>query len=379
MRVVLINYGHHADLGSAAALLDRYRTLTGWAQGLTAAGAQVVVVQGFRHDEMIRRDGIEYEFVAGRFVPQLARWRIPYRLHRRIRAHQPDIVHLNDVRYPVQARALRRSLPEHCVLVMQHHAGNPSTGAVGMVQRWGLGVVDGFIFTGLETAEPWRKNGMIRPRQRILPIMEGSSHFRMMERENARAVTGLKGDPVFFWAGHLNSNKDPLTVLDGFAGALNEHPGARLYMAFVGEELLSRVRARIRADSTLAQAVELLGAIAYGQIELYFNSADYFVLGSHHEGSGYALVDALACGVVPIVTDIPSYRFMTDDGAFGALWPCGDAAALTAAIGKVLSCSLEAERRAVRAFFERHLSFAAIGRAAYSGFAELIQHRRSIL
>ena len=57
-------------------------------------------------------------------------------------------------------------------------------------------------------------------------------------------------------------------------------------------------------------------------------AADVFVLGSHREGSGYSLIEALACGLPPVVTDIPSFRSLTAAGAVGALWPCGDARAL---------------------------------------------------
>ena len=50
-------------------------------------------------------------------------------------------------------------------------------------------------------------------------------------------------------------------------------------------------------------------------------AADLFVLGSHREGSGYSLIEALACGLPPIVTDIPSFRSLTGAGVVGALWP----------------------------------------------------------
>ncbi len=52
---------------------------------------------------------------------------------------------------------------------------------------------------------------------------------------------------------------------------------------------------------------------------MYYNSADYFVLGSHYEGSGFSLVEAMSCGVIPIVTDIPSFRMMTNNGKIGTL------------------------------------------------------------
>ena len=43
-------------------------------------------------------------------------------------------------------------------------------------------------------------------------------------------------------------------------------------------------------------------------------AADLFVLGSHREGSGYSLIEALACGLPPVVTDIHAFRTLTGCG-----------------------------------------------------------------
>ena len=55
-----------------------------------------------------------------------------------------------------------------------------------------------------------------------------------------------------------------------------------------------------------------------------------FVSGSHSEGSGYALIEAMSAGVVPVVTDIPSFRAIAGD--CGARWPPGDAGAFADAL-----------------------------------------------
>ncbi len=126
--------------------------------------------------------------------------------------------------------------------------------------------------------------------------MEASSPFRHRDRAAARATTGLRGDPVLLWTGNLYPNKDPLTILAGLERLLARLPGARLYMAWRYASLLRQVEARIAASETLRPAVTLLGEIPHGQIEAYYNSADFFVQGSAKEGSGIALLDALACG-----------------------------------------------------------------------------------
>jgi glycosyltransferase involved in cell wall biosynthesis len=62
-----------------------------------------------------------------------------------------------------------------------------------------------------------------------------------------------------------------------------------------------------------------------------------------------------------VVTDIPSFRSLTGAGTAGMLWPCNDAGALSEAVRSVAR-RLDSElRAAVRAHFERELSFDSLG------------------
>ncbi len=371
MRVVIVNYAGDVAGRSPAAALDAPRPLTDWAAAVRDAGAAVTVVQGFDRDARLRRDGIDYVFVAGRFTPRMSRRCLPFRLHRTVRRLEPEAVHVNGLLYAHQARCLRGVLGAGCPVVLQHHGELPDRGVAGWVQRWGIAAAGGLFFSGLEISATWRERRLIPPRQRVFEIMEGSSHFHPAERATARAASGLTGRPVCLWAGNLDANKDPLTVLAGFERALPELPEARLYMAYRHQELLAEVRRRIAESPLLRGAVELLGAVAYERMEGYFNSADFFLQGSHKEGSGFALADALACGTVPVVTDIAPFRFITAGAQVGALWPPDDADALASAILKLARHAIEPQRQAARALLEHRLSFEVIGRQAVAAYREL--------
>ena len=104
----------------------------------------------------------------------------------------------------------------------------------------------------------------------------------------------------------------------------------------------------------------------------FYSAADVFVAGSHHEGSGYALMEALACGAVPVVTDIPTFRLLTADGTLGALWSPGDAGDCARALVAAGRRNLTAERERVADHFACELSWDAVGRRA----VEIIDRRR---
>lgn len=379
MRVSLVNFACESRLTSPEEILAEYRLLTSWAESLRDAGAAVTVVQGFHRDAHSRVRGVDYRFVRGPFSPRLPRWHIPLSAHRTIvggrGGEAPDVVHLNSLLYALQARHLRSRLPAHCVLLLQHRAERPGRGAGALVQAWGLRAADGFFFTGNEMAGPWRRRGLIRDDQPVFEIMEGISLFAREDRAAARKRTGMTGQPVFLWAGNLIAGKDPLTVLGGFERILGEQPEARLYMAYRSAEMLSEVRRRIASSRSLERAVELLGQVPYESMERIFNSADFLLQGSTYEGSGLAVADALACGVVPVVTDIPSFRYMTGQGAVGALWRPGDEDALVAAMRKVLARAIEPQRDAACEHFRRHLGSAAVGRRAVAAYRELSRLR----
>jgi glycosyltransferase involved in cell wall biosynthesis len=178
------------------------------------------------------------------------------------------------------------------------------------------------------------------------------------------------GDPCLLWTGRLDANKDPLTALGAFELAAPHLPDARLWCCFGDAPLRALVEDRIAASRVLRERVSLVGTRPHDEMELRFRAADLFVQTSHREGSGYSVLEALACGTPPLVTDIPSLRRIVGDA--GSLTPVGDAAALAAALIDWAARDRDALRHAARVRFERALTYDAIGRelrAAYETLA----------
>jgi glycosyltransferase involved in cell wall biosynthesis len=171
----------------------------------------------------------------------------------------------------------------------------------------------------------------------------------------------------------LNANKDPLTVLDAVESVAAALPAVTLTMVFNTTELLASVRARIDRSDALRRSVRLLGPIAHHDLPAHFSAADLFVVGSHHEGSGYSLMEALACGAMPVVTDIPTFRVLTGNGEAGPLWTPGDAHSCASAIERAARQPIAREH--IVAYFERHFSWNAVGRRALEIYGDVIRRR----
>jgi glycosyltransferase involved in cell wall biosynthesis len=380
LHVAYLNYWYEPGMKSLEDLLGAYSTLAHGTAALAAEGARVTVVQRFARDEEVERGGVRFVLVRDRCAPHLGKLQVPRAFQRAARkvcaaSGEKTVIHFNSLQFPLQLRALKAVVPRESVIVVQHHAEKPSRGLRGRVQAWGLRSADAFFFAASELSDAWIEQGLISRRQPVYEVMEGSTAFRRQDRGPARARTGMTGDPVVLWVGRLIALKDPLSVLWGFDLVLRQESRARLYMAYGDDTLLPAIRECLAQSPRLAASVTLLGNLPHADLEAVYNSADYFILGSHYEGSGYALAEALACGLGPVVTDIASFRALTDRGRIGALWRPGESATFAEAFLRVRREPWQTlSDRAVR-FFEEQLSWEAIARKAVRAYREIAARR----
>jgi glycosyltransferase involved in cell wall biosynthesis len=106
-------------------------------------------------------------------------------------------------------------------------------------------------------------------------------------------------------------------------------------------------------------------------MEAIYSSADFLLQGSRREFSGYAVLEAMACGAIPAISDIPSFRAMTCGGRYGVLFPPGDHEALARGVLAVPPGEIPARSVEVRARFERALSFPAMAARLEEVYREL--------
>lgn len=355
-----------------AELLEAWPSLVDVAEAAAGAGAQVSVIQASTHTGTVVRNGIAYYFLP---FGRMATGRTAENpLRTLLSTLSPDVAHVQGLGFVHDVLALAALAPRLPIMLQDHADRLPRP---WRRRSWRSAFAAGAAvsFSSRAQAAPFRRSGLLGDGTRVFEIPECPSRFSPGDQATARAATGLEGDPCLLWVGHLDRNKDPLTVLAGVSQAAQRLPQLRLWCCYGTAPLLAPVKRRIARDPLLAPRVRLLGRVPHERIEQLMRAADVFVLGSHREGSGYSLIEALACGLPPVVTDIPSFRTLTDGGAAGSLWPCGDSGALAAALVAVAAKPRSTLRAAAREHFERELSFAAVGRKLCAAYRELLENR----
>jgi len=217
---------------------------------------------------------------------------------------------------PIDVVLLKMFTRQKIKFIVIHHAEKPSQNPIKrLIQRLAYSNLQAYFFASKELAQPFIEHKIIGDDKKIHEVMEGSTSFifdgKKRRKEN------------FIWVGRLDSNKDPICILTAFSNFVKQYSMARLQMIYGTKDLEQEVKQFIDKNN-LTQNVILLGELPHAELEKKYNEAQYFILGSHREGSGYALCEAMACGCVPIVTGIPSFRTMTNNGDCGYLFEPGN-------------------------------------------------------
>jgi glycosyltransferase involved in cell wall biosynthesis len=328
-------------------VLDRWPTVPQVTAALAEHGGfRVVVVARTRSSDCrLERDGVTWHFVHD---PS----RLGTRIATRVRSLRPDVVHVHGLVFPLPTLLLRARVGRRPRLVAQHHGGAPGEGRARWAQRAASWVIDGYLFTGVDgQVGPWRAAGVLRPTSHVYEALESSSDLEPVSYHEARQRTGQIGSPAVLWVGRLNDGKDPLTAVEAFRQFAAKAPDAHLWMIYTEAALEPEVRS---AAEPMGDRIHLMGAVPHHDMAAWFSGSDIMFSASRHEGSGYALVEALACGCTPVVTDIGPHRVIV--GNLGQRFPVGDAVAAAHALNDVEV----PQRDDVKRDFDRRLSWRAV-------------------
>lgn len=169
------------------------------------------------------------------------------------------------------------------------------------------------------------------PAEKLVVIYNGidPAIFHTVDRDEARQRLGLPPEPaILLFVGNLLPVKNPLFLLRAHA-ALNERRAegglspARLQLIGKGpmEPMLRREASRLGTSDF----VDFLGQLPPREVALHMNAADALCLSSLNEGFPNVLLEAMACGLPIVSTDVGGIREKISEPANGRLVIAGDA------------------------------------------------------
>lgn len=211
------------------------------------------------------------------------------------------------------------------------------------------------------------------PAKKITVVGNGvdTARFVPVDRAEARAALGLPPDvPVLITVGGLVERKGFHRVIALLPRLRVRWPGL-VYLIVGGAS--AEGNNRLQLDQQVAQlglsdTVRFLGSLPPDALKQPLSAADVFVLSTRNEGWANVFLEAMACGLPVVTTDVGGNREVVDRESLGFVVPFGDAAALEAAVDRALATRWD--RAAIRHHAEQNAWEGRVDRLC-AAFAEL--------
>jgi len=170
------------------------------------------------------------------------------------------------------------------------------------------------------------------------------------EKLSIRKRLGLPLDVhISISVGHLSDGKDPITIIRAFLTSPASDCGL---LVFLGDGPL-RMKCQQLANSS--DKVVLAGFVS--NVVDYLQAADLFISASLSEGLPGAAIEACACGLPLVLSDIgPHHEIMELSPDAGLLFPLNDVRSLADCLSKVINTDYASRSEAALSLVRNHLN-----------------------
>lgn len=130
-------------------------------------------------------------------------------------------------------------------------------------------------------------------------------------------------DKIILFVGGLTERKGPQVLLKAMPIILRNVPDSRLVLVGSFTDYLKQLE-RLAKDLGIETNVEFAGFVDDATKMMYYKSADFFVLPSFSEAFPIALLEAAACGLPLVVSNLEAFRTIIEEGYNGLFTKTGD-------------------------------------------------------
>ena len=160
------------------------------------------------------------------------------------------------------------------------------------------------------------------PLRRATSSLSSIPHRREMRRSEDRSLKAQEHPFVLL----CNRSWEPRYGVDvlarAFVVAAGQHAGLSLTLLNGGSQ--APLIRKILRDGGQMDRVRLGGPVAQASLPAWYHSANLFISPSHVDGSSVSLMEALACGLPVLVSDIPANKEWVRNNYNGWLFRDGD-------------------------------------------------------
>jgi len=253
-----------------------------------------------------------------------------WRIHEILLELQPDIIHAGPVQLCAFPAALAHSLPLVTMSWGSDILMDARQGAGRWKARYALKRSAVFLCDCDAVRTRAIELGMPDERIVVFPWGVDLDHFSPGNGREMRQALGWEEQFVVLSSRSFEPIYGVDTLVRGWIDAARAVDRMRLLLLGTGSQ-----EAEIRGlleQAGMLERVHFAGQVGYADLPGYLQAADLYVSASHSDGSSISLLEAMACGLPALVSDIPGNREWVAPQENGWWFPDGDEGMLALAL-----------------------------------------------
>lgn len=148
------------------------------------------------------------------------------------------------------------------------------------------------------------------PQHLYFPIPDNQARQSVLDKY------GLE-KPFFLYVGRLERKKNIPALVEAFSIFKEAHPQSGVQLVLIGNAGFGYDEVKyIAEENNLGQSLIMPGWVAEEDMPAIFSAAEAFIFPTLHEGFGIPVIQAMACGVPTLVSDLPVLREIAGEAAF---------------------------------------------------------------
>lgn len=239
--------------------------------------------------------------------------------------------------------------------------------------KWLIGKMDAVVATSRKTAGYLERDAQV--------IMHGinlQDFTPPTDKAALRAQMGLPDGLLLGCFGRIRHQKGTDAFVDAMIDLCGQVPDVHgIVMGRATEKhtaFLTELKDKV-ARAGLSDRILFKPEVTVDRIAQWYQVLDLFIAPQRWEGFGLTPLEAMACGVPVVATDVGAFSEIVTDPALGRVVPPGDIPALAAAAAEMLADrdSLASAGQAARAHVERNFDINGEAQALVALYQQLLK------